>query len=210
MNRTPGNLIGAGYSVPLYNRRRFLQTASTGAVALALGSASSLVFGQSTPGIEGRAAPELSVDYWIDGSGKASNFSVSKSKGKWVFLKCFQNWCPGCHSSGFPTLKAFADEFHGHPKVAIAGIQTVFEGFGSNTQDDVRKLQLQYELPNVMGHDAGNPDAQDGDHRPGTMVSYRTGGTPWLILIDPAGKVVFNDYRVNRSRLIEFIHEQIA
>ncbi len=167
---------------------------------------------QSQPrfGIGGQDAPELDINYWIDGDGKPANFSVKASAGKWVFLKCFQNWCPGCHSSGFPTLKAFADEFHGHPSVAIAGIQTVFEGFSNNTQDDVRKLQLRYELPIVMGHDAGNPNADNLDHRPGTMVNYRTGGTPWLILIDPTGKVVFNDYRVNRSKLIEFIHEQIA
>ncbi len=167
---------------------------------------------QSQPrfGIDGQDAPELDIGYWIDGDGKPASFSVKESAGKWVFLKCFQNWCPGCHSSGFPTLKAFSDEFHGHPKVAIAGIQTVFEGFGTNTQDDVRKLQQRYDLPIVMGHDAGNPEAPDGDHRPTTMVTYRTGGTPWLILIDPAGKVVFNDFRVNRTRLIEFIHEQIA
>jgi len=158
-------------------------------------------------GIEGYEAPELAIDYWIDADGKPSTFSVEESKGKWVFLKCFQNWCPGCHSSGFPTLKAFADEFHDHPKVAIAGIQTVFEGFNSNTQDDVRKLQLRYELPIVMGHDPGDPQ---GIHTSDTMLKYRTGGTPWLILIDPNGVVAFNDFRVNAEKLIEYIHEQVA
>ncbi len=158
-------------------------------------------------GIEGYEAPELDIDYWIDGDGKPSSFSIAESKGKWTFLKCFQNWCPGCHSSGFPTLKAFSDEFHGHPKVAIAGIQTVFEGFSSNTQDDVRKLQLRYELPIVMGHDPGDPD---GIHTSDTMLKYRNGGTPWLILIDPDGRVAFNDFRVDTTKLIEFIHEQIA
>jgi len=158
-------------------------------------------------GIEGYEAPELAIDYWIDADGKPSSFSIEESKGKWVFLKCFQNWCPGCHSSGFPTLKAFADEFHDHPKVAIAGIQTVFEGFSSNTQDDVRKLQQRYELPIVMGHDPGDPD---GIHTSDTMMKYRTGGTPWLILIDPTGVVAFNDFRVNVEKLIEYIHEQLA
>jgi len=158
-------------------------------------------------GIEGQQAPELDIDYWIDAEGKPSSFSISESKGKWVFLKCFQNWCPGCHSSGFPTLKAFADEFHGHPKVAIAGIQTVFEGFSSNTQDDVRELQLRYKLPNVMGHDPGDPD---GMHISDTMQKYRTGGTPWLILIDPDGVVAFNHFRADSTKLIEFIREQVA
>lgn len=163
---------------------------------------------QSRYGILGHKAPELDIDYWIDGSGKPANFSLSEHSGKWVFLKCFQNWCPGCHSSGFPTLQKFSTAFHGHPKVAIAGIQTVFEGFGTNTQDAVRELQQRYELPVVMGHDAGQRDAID--HRPMTMVNYRTGGTPWLILIDPDGNVVFNDFHVNTAKLIEYVGEQIA
>jgi len=113
--------------------------------------------GQSKYGIEGYEAPELAIDYWIDEDGEPTTFSLEENRGKWVFLKCFQNWCPGCHAGGFPTLKAFANEFHDNPKVAIAGIQTVFEGFSTNTQDAVRELQLKYELPIPMGHDAGDP-----------------------------------------------------
>jgi len=187
-------------------RRQFLQMLSLGAVASTVGLSPS-AWGQAKPGIEGYNAPELSIDYWIDGDGKPSSFSVLESKGKWVFLKCFQNWCPGCHSSGFPTLKAFSDEFFGNPKVAIAGIQTVFEGYRSNTQADVRKLQLRYDLPIVMGHDPGDAETHSV---PGTMKNYRTGGTPWLILINPDGVVVYNGFHVNSEKLIEFVNSQIA
>ncbi len=158
-------------------------------------------------GIEGFIAPEIELDYWIDKEGKPSSFSVLESRGKWVFLKCFQNWCPGCHSSGFPTLKAFSDRFHDHPDVAIAGIQTVFEGFGSNTVDDVRKLQLRYELPIVMGHDPGDEKTHTP---PQTMMNYRTGGTPWLILIAPNGGVVFNDFHVDPKALIDYVEKQVS
>lgn len=158
-------------------------------------------------GIEGQMAPELELDFWIDKDGDPDRFSVIENRGKWILLKCFQDWCPGCHSSGFPSLKAFADAFHDHPGVAIAAIQTVFEGFTSNTADDVRKLQLQYALPITMGHDPGNPD---GDHRPQTMRKYRTGGTPWLILIDPDGQVMFNHFHVNHTKLIEYIRSQVG
>lgn len=158
-------------------------------------------------GILGYEAPELAIDYWIDAEGKPASFTIAESKGKWTFLKCFQNWCPGCHASGFPSLKAFADEFHDNPKVAIAGIQTVFEGFSTNTQDAVRELQLRYELPVVMGHDPGDPE---GLKISDTMLKYRTGGTPWLILIDPEGVVAFNDFRVDTGKLIEFMHEQVS
>ena len=31
------------------------------------------------------------------------------------------------------------------------------------------------------------------------MREYRTGGTPWVIVIDKQGKVVFNDYHIDRD-----------
>jgi thiol-disulfide isomerase/thioredoxin len=189
------------------DRRRFLQLMTAGGVAAATGLASESALSRTTRGIEGYKAPELVLDYWIDGDGKPSQFSVLEAKGKWVFLKCFQNWCPGCHSSGFPTLKAFSDEFFAHPKVAIAGIQTVFEGFKTNNQDAVRKLQLRYDLPITMGHDPGDGETHQVSS---TMRNYRTGGTPWLILINPDGVVVFNGFHVDTSKLIDYVGAQIA
>ncbi len=187
-------------------RRRFLRTAATTGVALAAGL-SGTTRAQSTRGIEGQLAPELTIDYWIDAQGEPGSFSVVDSRGQWVFLKCFQNWCPGCHSSGFPTLKAFADRFHDHPDVAIAAVQTVFEGYSSNTQEAVRELQLRYELPVSMGHDPGDPKTHDS---PSTMRSYRTGGTPWLILINPEGTVVYNGFHVDTDKLIDYVADQVS
>ncbi|MGB0846796.1 MAG: peroxiredoxin family protein [Thiolinea sp.] len=188
-------------------RRNFLLSGAALAAAPLLIPTQALAAEKDRYGIRGQLAPEITLDYWIDKEGKAGHFSVAENRGKWVFLKCFQNWCPGCHATGFPTLKAFADEFHDHPKVAIAGIQTVFEGFTANTQDDVRKLQLRYELPITMGHDPGNEDTHE---RPQTMAKYRTGGTPWLILIAPDGRVVFNSFHVKTDKLIAYVKEQLV
>jgi len=171
-------------------RRRFLVGSTLAATALpGVLRAESEPDAQPLPkrGIEGFIAPEIELDYWIDRNGEPSSFSMHKSRGKWVFLKYFQNWCPGCHKSGFPTLKAFADRFHDHPDVAIAAVQTVFEGYSSNTLEDVRKLQQRYELPITMGHDEGSEIPRE---LPAVMVNYRTGGTPWLVLVAPDGAVV--------------------
>ena len=184
------------------SRRSFLATSAALAAYPFTNS-----FAQSSYGIFGEVAPELNIDYWIDENGHPTEYSVTDQKGKWVFLKCFQDWCPGCHSSGFPALQKFSAEFAGHPKVSIAAIQTVFEGFRSNTLEDVRKLQLRYELPIPMAHDPGNPD---GNHRPQTMQKYRTGGTPWIIIIDPNGTVVFNDFHINVDKLIEYVAADIT
>ncbi len=189
-------------------RRQLLKATALGAGA---GLAGTLPLGANSQdsryGIVGRDAPEIRLDYWIDGDGNDTTFSVKESKGKWVMLKFFQNWCPGCHRSGFPTLKKFADEFHGHPKVAIAGVQTVFEGFQSNRKEHVRKLQLQYDLPNIMGHDIGTPAT---DNMPLTMINYIAGGTPWLVVINPDGIVEFNDFHVNVDGLIGFIKQEVG
>ena len=188
------------------DRRDFMML-STGAIAATLGFQSSEAEAATSDyGIVGQLAPDLKLDYWIDKDGKASTFSVFANRGKWVFLKCFQSWCPGCHSSGFPTLKAFSDEFWDHPQVAIAGIQTVFEGFGTNSQKQVRKLQIRYDLPITMGHDPGNPD---GVKHPQTMRKYRTGGTPWLILINPQGRVVYNGFHADKTKLIAYVNDQL-
>lgn len=196
------------------NRRALLQGLATLSVAASIPS---LAVAQSDSsdekpeleryGIRQFEAPEIRLDYWINAAGEPAEFSVHEQKGKWVLLKFFQNWCPGCHKSGFPTLKKFADEFHEHPDVAIAAVQTVFEGFSSNTQDAVRELQLRYELPIIMGHDPGTEATQN---HPLTMINYRSGGTPWLVLVAPDGTVVFNDFHVDADALIKFVNEQVA
>jgi len=158
-------------------------------------------------GIRNFKAPEIVLDYWIDAKGNPTDFSLNEQQGKWLFIKFFQNWCPGCHKSGFPTLKKFVDAFHDHPDVAAIAVQTVFEGFDVNSKQAVRELQLRYELPIVMGHDVGT---ELTDNHPLSMINYRTGGTPWLILVSPDGYVVYNDFHVDPNSLIEFVKQQVA
>lgn len=189
-----------------FSRRRLLKY-SLGMAITGMSSIEQAGAQSSGYGIVGVQAPEITLDYWIDADGKATSYSIEAQRGKWVMLKCFQDWCPGCHSSGFPTLQRFSEVFAEHPQVSIVAIQTVFEGFASNTLADVRKLQLRYELPITMGHDPG--DAK-GDHAPQTMRKYRTGGTPWIVIIAPDGRVVFNDYHVQVERLIEYLQQQLT
>lgn len=160
---------------------------------------------QSNRGIVGLQAPELDVDFWIDAQGNPSDFKLAHHNGKWVILKCFQSWCPGCHKHGFPSLKKLSDSLASNDNVVFAGIQTVFEGHSINTRDKVRKMQLQYDLQLPMGHDPGSADSY-----PTTMKNYRTGGTPWIIVIDPDRNVVFNDFTIDTDKTIEYLSSQGA
>ncbi len=186
------------------SRRQVLARAVGLTAASALGLPAAFAQG-SNYGIQGRQAPELEVDWWIDRDGKPTSFTLAGARGKWIYLKCFQNWCPGCHKYGFPALKKVADAFENDDRVVAVGVQTVFEGFGTNTRDSVRELQLRYALPITMGHDPG-----DHDRRPSTMRLYRTGGTPWVIIISPKGQVVFNHFHVAPEKSIPFLKKQIA
>ncbi len=185
--------------------RRHLLAASGAAVGLlALGSRA---FAQSEPGIVNQDAPELEISQWTDAVGDATTFSVAESRGKWVFLKCFQSWCPGCHSSGFPTLVKVQEALGDNDGLAIAAIQTTFEGFQTNTADKIPDIRVRYGLTVPIGHDAGDPE---GERLPQTMRDYRTGGTPWLILINPAGVVAFNGFHADAGRLIAFLESEIG
>jgi thiol-disulfide isomerase/thioredoxin len=196
--------------LPLENsRRKFLTSTSASILFPFLMTTTSLNAAEidNKYGILGAQAPEIELDYWIDAYGEKSEFSIHSQKGKWTYLYCFQDWCPGCHAHGFPALQKLSTELNGNSNLSIVSVQTVFEGFSSNTLEDVRKLQKQYDLAIPMGHDAGDPN---GDHRPSVMKNYRTGGTPWTVIIDPNGTVAFNDYHINIDNFIDFIKKQPA
>lgn len=186
-------------------RRSVLKSGAVAFASMVLSRSNYVMAAASNYGITGQIAPELLVDYWIDENGDPSKFTLAGHEGKWVFLKCFQSWCPGCHSHGFPALKQISDALAGNPKIAFAGIQTVFEGHYTNTIDKVREIQLQYDLRMPMGHD---PGPESGN--PKTMVNYRTGGTPWMILINPDREVIFNDFGINAEKAIAFLVSQTS
>lgn len=144
-------------------------------------------------------AKELRVAQWIDGDGNAMDapLKLNDLGDSYKVIYCFQHWCPGCHSRGFPTLKYLSQQLK-DCGVGFAVIQTVFEGGEVNTFDKLRVNQEQYGLKLPFGHDVPVGD----DRYPSFMEDYRSGGTPWLTVIDPAGNVVHADFRLDADRFI--------
>ena len=154
-------------------------------------------------GIEGRQAPELDIPLWVNGEGnKMAPVKLSDHKGKFKVLYCFQSWCPGCHSQGLPSLPKMVKAFVGNDRVAFIGMQTVFEGADANTFERMLEIQKEYDLQIPFGHDIGNENTRNISS---TMYNYRTGGTPWFILIDQNDVVLFNDFHLNTEKAIEFL-----
>ncbi len=58
-----------------------------------------------------------------------------------------------------------------------------------------------------MGHDPGknHPSGQ-----PSTMINYRSGGTPWGVMVAPDGSVIFNDFSINADAAITYLEKEIA
>ncbi len=147
-------------------------------------------------------APEFNVKDWVDANGnKTEPVQLSDFDGKFKVVYCFQSWCPGCHSSGLPNLQKMVTALEGNEKVAFLAIQTVFEGHEANTYAQMIETQKKYNLKIPFGHDAGD----DGKSRSNIMTNYKTGGTPWFILIDKHNNVVFADFRLNADAAIEVL-----
>lgn len=147
-------------------------------------------------------APEFQVKNWIDATGnKTKSIKLSDFKGKFKIVYCFQSWCPGCHSKGLPDLKNMVEGLIENENIIFLAIQTVFEGYESNTYEKILETQKQYELQIPFGHDAGD----DGKSRSNIMKNYQTGGTPWFIFIDKHDNVVFSDFRLNPVAAIDFL-----
>ena len=152
-------------------------------------------------GIEGQAAPEFGVDRWVDANGEPTDaITLANMPGKLKLIYSFQSWCPGCHSRGFPTLKKLVDALGDHSDViSFAVIQSVFEGFETNTFEAMLETQKKYALGIPFGHDDG------GGQGSVYMKRYRCGGTPWFVLIGSDGHVSFNDFQLNPDGLIDVI-----
>jgi len=146
------------------------------------------------PGIVGRPAPSWGVTEWINLPAGKQTLDVDDLEGRVVFMLGFQSWCPGCHSRGFPTLKQLIKDYRSADDVAFVAVQTVFEGYSTNTTQRAWDTARQYELDIPVGHDGSN------GQRSSIMQRYRTGGTPWVIIIDKKGVVRFNDFHVPAKR----------
>lgn len=148
-------------------------------------------------------APELRVAHWIDDKGdKCDSLNLNDLGNGFKILYCFQHWCAGCHSHGFPMLKYLFNKLI-HKDVGFAAVQTVFEGEATNTYEKLIENQNKYELRIPFGHDIATLDEQ----YPSLMNDYQTRGTPWFIFVNPAGIITYSDFRLDINKAVEIFGE---
>jgi len=89
--------------------------------------------------------------------------------------------------------------------VAFVAVQTVFEGFETNTARAAKESADEHGLTIPVGHDDG-PDSK----RSYLMGRYRSGGTPWVVIIDRDGIVRFNAFHVAPRKSIRLMDALLA
>jgi len=151
-------------------------------------------------GILGQKAPAISADQWVSLPVGTKAPTPESLKGKVIYLYCFQSWCPGCHSSGFPTLQKVSTHFKDDKAVQCITIQTVFEGFGTNTSEKALAMAKKYNLTGIpIGHSGSK------EKRSAIMSGFKTRGTPWTIIIGKDGIVKYNAFHIKPEAAIKLI-----
>lgn len=162
--------------------------------------------GQAQPerGILGQRAPSLGVKTWFNLPKDKDSVDIGDYGGKVVYLYGFQSWCPGCHKYGFPTLTKLIEHYKSNSEVAFIAVQTAFEGFSTNTPQGARETAQRYKLAIPVGHSGSSGE------RSTVMQRYRTGGTPWTVIIDREGTVRYNDFHVDPDEAVALIDRLLA
>jgi peptide-methionine (R)-S-oxide reductase len=160
----------------------------------------------SVHGIVGEPAPELRVDVWLSNVDADHGLRLADIAEPLIYLYNFQSWCPGCHSHGFPTMSTVKEHLEATgqaEKVKFIAIQTVFEGHDANTAHAAVDSLARHRLTDVaLGHDSGHP--------PTVMADYRTGGTPWTVIIGPDRTVLSDGFQIDANAAIELIETTLA
>ena len=131
----------------------------------------------------GQPAPKWGVKQWINLPEGKDALNVDDFAGRVLVIVCCQQTCNGSQSHALPMAKELADRYADDKAVAVVVVQTAFTAFGQNNPDAVQEMAQKHGLKVPFGHsgEQGKP--------PMLLVRYKARGTPWVFVIDRAGKI---------------------
>jgi len=125
-------------------------------------------------------APEWRIAEWINGDPG----SLADHRGKVILIEFFQLWCPGCKRFSVPLFNRWHERYGQRDDVLVVSIHTVFEGHDYQSAERLREFVEVWGIEHPVGIDT--PGAEGGEV-PETMRHYRTGGTPYVVIVDRRG-----------------------
>ena len=144
-----------------------------------------------SPRLLGEKAPSFGGIEWVQSF--KDNLDISDLKGKVVYIATFQDVCLYCHEFGLPALQELYGLYKGEKDIQFIAIQTAFEDTSENDIKSAKSVIQEYELEGIP---VGNSKRDEYD-RPIFMDTYRTGGTPWVIIIDKDGIIQYSNFQIN-------------
>lgn len=159
---------------------------------------------QPLKGIQGVKAPPLGVKSWIQLPEGKETIDISDYEGRTVVMLLFQSTCEACHKRAFPTLKMLVEKFGDREQLAFLAIQTPFEDFSDNTESKLQSTADEFGLTIPFGHLAKTPGFYS------INAAYKTGGTPWWIIVNPVGIVDYNGFYLNPDIAVDNLEKILA
>ena len=127
------------------------------------------------------SAPEFLVQKWLNVD---EPLSLEKLRGKVIAVFAFQMLCPACIERSIPQAKKVHQIFSAED-VAVIGLHTVFEHHQAMQEESLKAFLYEYRVNFPVAIDL--PAEDENDPIPQTMRTYRTQGTPTLLLFDRNG-----------------------
>ena len=137
----------------------------------------------------GAPAPEWDISEWMN----SEPFSLADMKGRVVVIDFFQLWCPGCNNFSIPLTKEWEKKYAGaiaEERMQLVSIHTVFEGLDHQNPKRLRRFMEK----KGFGHPVGVDRHGIHPHFPHTMILSGTRGTPEMAVIDPDGRIAFQQF----------------
>lgn len=159
---------------------------------------------QPQKGIQGEKAPRLGVRRWIQLPEGKESVDVSDYRGKIIVMLLFQHTCEACQKRAFPTFQDLIEDFGDEEDVVFLAIQTPFEDFSDNTMKKLEPTAEKFDLDIPIGHLAKTPGFYS------VNAAYKTGGTPWWVIVDREGVVEYDGFYLNPEVARENLEKMIA
>jgi len=148
--------------------------------------------------IIGKKAPSFGVDNWVQTNKE--NLYIEDYKNKVLFILTFQDSCPYCHKKALPQLEDLQRMYADDKNIEFLVIETAFEDDAEYDVASAQSIIKDYHLKMPVGI-----SKRDKYGRPIFMDTYKTGGTPWVTIVDKKGIIRYSNFQITLMNVVNML-----